>query len=758
MRSADESRSRPGLDVAAPGATADAGYDRGSMDATLQAGREPSAEVDPAEAAAGPFGPPPGLLLRRLIEVVHGKFASTSGAVRSAAGAETWQQAFEAACLPHRLQVRTIFLSPREAVGSASSRTPLVTHRGPAGDEWGWVALLDRAWVRARAASSDGSDAWVGPSALATRLGAESADETLPWLLVEPDLPSADASAPGAKLGHGPPPLRRLLELLRPDRSDLWTVVLYAVLIGGLTLATPIAVQQLVNTVAFGGLIQPVVILALLLFGGLAFSALLSALQAYTAELIQRRVFVRVVMDVAERLPRVEIDAFDRHHGPELVNRLFDVVTVQKVGALLMLDGTAVLLQTGVGLLILSFYHPLMLAFSILLLGAIAFVVFVLGRNAVPTAIQESYAKYAVVGWMEELARHPAAFRSQSGRLFAADRADRLATEYVTARRTHYRIVLRQLSGALGLQVIASSGLLALGGGLVVAGQLTLGQLVASELIITAIVAAVARLGKYFESFYDLLAATDKLGVLFDLPLERESGSTDPRVEGPAAVEVRDVSYRYGSRQAVEHLSLRIEPGERVALVGPVGSGKTTLLDLLAGLREPDSGYIAIDGCDLRDYRLDALRDCVASVREPEIFAGTIIDNLRVARPGLSMAEASQALDQVGLLDDLRGFEDGLYTELATDGLPLARGHVAGLMLARAIVARPRLLILDAAFGNLEDAKRKRALDAVFAEDAPWTVVVVSKRADVLERCGRTIDMGARRAEIAAADEKEEAT
>ncbi len=688
----------------------------------------------------------PAGLVRRLVESALGEIDPERQPVEPReSGAATWQEDLELAVRPHGLAARTVLLSARDAVGSASRGTPLVTRREGEGEgESGpaWFALLDRAWGRARLAGPEETDLWLGPRGVAGALAASDPDALLPWVLVEPAFPGARAASPAAAKPHAVPPLRRLIGLVRPDRSDLGTVVLYAVLIGALTLATPIAVQQLVNTVAFGGLIQPVVVLALLLFAGLAFAALLAGLQAYTAELIQRRVFVRVVMDLARRLPRVELGSLDRHHGPELVNRLFDVFTVQKIGALLLLEGTSVLLQTGVGLLILSFYHPLMLAFSILLLAAIALVVFGFGRGAVGTAVGESNAKYAVVGWMEELARHPVAFHSRGGRIYAAERADRLASAYVAARRRHYRIVLRQLSGALALQVLAGSVLLALGGALVVSGQLTLGQLVASELIITAIVAAVAKLGKQLESFYDLLAATDKLGVLFDLPVEREDGSPAPETRDRVHMELRDVSYGWDDRKVLSDLSLELRPGERLALRGPSGSGKSTLIDLLAGLRAPTSGFVALDGSDLRDLKLEVLRASVTRVGEPEVFSGSVLDNLRVARPELSVAEASEALATVGLLDDVRALPDGLRTDLATDGQPLSGGQVAALMLARALVSRPRLLLLDEALVALEDAELECVLDTLFAPEAPWTLVVADERPEVLARCTRTLTLG----------------
>jgi ABC-type bacteriocin/lantibiotic exporter with double-glycine peptidase domain len=690
------------------------------------------------QPAAGAPGGLPSALLSRLLEAavldeVPGPDAGPAPP-RDATGDTTWQEQLERACAPYPLRLRQVFLTVREAVGAANSRTPLVGYRS---DGPGWFALLGRSRGRAGCAFPDAPERWLGPAQLALRLGAAGPDAVLPWVLVEPSLPAHPEAAKPVSLS----PLRRLSRLVRPDRGDLWAIVLYAALVGALTLATPIAVQQLVNTVAFGGLVQPVVVLALLLFGGLAFSALLSVLQAYVAELIQRRVFVRVAMDVAARLTRVSAGAFDSKHGPELVNRIFDVFTVQKIGAILLLEGTSVVLQTVVGLLVLSFYHPLMLAFSILLLGGIAFLALVLGRGAVRTAIGESNAKYAMVSWMEELVRHPGTFRNPGGRQYAVERADQLASGYVNARRRHYRIVLRQLSGALGIQVLAGSAVLALGGGLVVAGQLTLGQLVASELIITAIAAAVAKLGKQFESFYDLLAAVDKLGVLFDLPLERQDGAPVESPSGPAAVEMHGVSFSYGKRSVLKDFSVRIEPGERVMLTGPAGAGKSTLLDLMMGVREPDGGYITLDGHDLRDMRLNDLREQVALVGDLEIFPGSVLDNVRVGKPWLPTSKVRDALERVGILDEIRELPDGLQTELSTDGAPLSDGQRAALMLARAIAAQPRLLLLDDGLVLLELDAREHVFDALFAPEAPWTLVAVSDLASLRARCTRVVEL-----------------
>ncbi len=692
---------------------------------------------------------PPTAFLRRVADLAGVPLALSPlrDVETSGAGVESWQQVLELHFSAQGLVTRRVIWSVREAFGAAARGCPLVSVRERAAGALEYFAFAERVRDRVLVAYEQGRSELADLASFGDWLGVADLDAPRSWLVIENRLTSKTGDPAGPKSDghdehHGPPPIARLLELVRADRADLWAIVLFAAVIGGLTLATPIAVQQLVNSIAFGGLIQPVVVLALLLFAVLAFSAVVSAVQAFVSELIQRRLFIRVVADVAERLPRAQARAFDRHHGPELVNRIFDVVTVQKVGAMLLIEGSSVLLQTIVGLVVLSFYHPLMLGFSLLLIAGIAFVVIGMGRGAFTTAIDESKAKYEVFGWLEELARHPSTFRDDWQRGYARTRADELATSWLDARATHFQIVLRQTVGTLALQVVSSSALLALGGVLIVRGQLTLGQLVASELILTVIVSNVAKLGKQLERFYDLVAAVDKLSILIDLPLERVNGIDLVDDAQPASVEMTDVEFGFDSHPIFSSLTLRIDAGERLALDGAMGSGKSSLLDLLFGLREPSTGYITIDGQDYRDIRLESLRETVALVRGAEMFSGTIRENVRVGRRTFDEAEMIRVLDAVGILEEIRALPQGLDTRVSTDARPLSQVQITRLMLARAILSRPRLLLVDRVLEDLDENARERICALLFDPEAPWTLVLVSERADVLARCTRRLTLG----------------
>ena len=537
--------------------------------------------------------------------------------------------------------------------------------------------------------------------------------------------------------GHASP-WSRLWSLVRAERPLVMTLLALSLAVGVLALATPVAVQALVDAVAFGGLVQPLVILALVLLGCLSLVGTFRALQAYVAELLQRRVFVRVVAALGRRLPRLRVDEIDDQHAPELVNRFFDVVTVQKAGATLLLDGFTIVLTTLAGLLLLAFYHPVLLALDLVLVAGIAGVTFGLGRGAVRTSIEKSKAKYRVGAWLEEVARHPVAFRGNGGPAFAAVQADRLAEDYLDARARHFSVLYRQVIGSLVLQAGASTILLALGGWLVIAGTLTLGQLVAAELVVALVVGSVTKLGKSLESLYDLLAAIDKLGHLLDLPLEDAAGEALV-TSGAASLELRGASLSVDGRHVLGPLEVAIPPGQRVAVVGPPGAGKSALLDLVYGLRSATGGEVVLDGQDVRDLAPDELRRRVALVRAPEVVEGTILDNVAFGR-AVDREQVRRALEAVGLGRALRELPDGIETRLATGGAPLSQTQARLVVLARALLGQPGLLLLD---GTLDDMTSGELWPFVcWLGAAGPTLLVATSRHDVAAMFERRIALG----------------
>lgn len=610
-----------------------------------------------------------------------------------------------------------------------------------------WIVLTFAGWFRLRIADGDHPThrLSISRSELVRMLGLKSVNEVVEAGVVHPERPAHAMSIHAAPHHHDHvSPERRFFRLLKAERQDIITLLIFSVFSGLLYLAAPLAVDSVVSNLAFGGQSQPyvqaIVILAIALFGALGLQAVVSGFQYYISDIIQRRIFVRTAADLAYRLPRVKAEALDDVHAPELVNRFLDVVTAQKSTSLLLLDGINLVFGSLIGMLLLALYHPLMLMFVVILLALIALTMWLLGKGAVKTSIAESRVKYDVVNWFEVIAAFPFAFKGPGGYQMAGERANQLATEYLQRRSAHFRIVMRQIVALLVLSVLAAAVLLILGGWLVISQQITLGQLVASELIMGSIVTAMAKMGKKLEAWYDAMAAMDKLGHIFDLEIEREDGEQPVSREGGAEVRGCDLAFGYHGPLFAKK-TFTIPSGSRAAIIGPHGSGASSLLDILFGLRQPTEGHVSIDGLDLRSWYLEALRESVMLLRRDEIVDGSVIENLRLGRVDVGLDEIRSALERVGLLDVLLHRPEGLNLRLKVGGAPLSGNQRTRLLLARALVQRPRLLLIDELFDSLDDESFKLLETAILDPSLTWTVILATRDHDVTKRCDQIIEL-----------------
>jgi ABC-type bacteriocin/lantibiotic exporter with double-glycine peptidase domain len=548
-----------------------------------------------------------------------------------------------------------------------------------------------------------------------------------------------DAAHPSS---HGPSPFRKWLEMIRPEAAEIRMVVLFTATVGLLALATPIAVEALVNSVAFGGLIQPVVVLTLMLLACLVFAACLSAFEFYLAELIQQRLFLRAAAKATLALTRTA-----HTHGPQtnptvLVNRFLEVAQIQKITAALLLDGISIVLTTLIGMVVLGFYHPVLLAFDLGLTATILFLIFPLSRRGVTTAVEESLAKHALVRWLEQLSQPGVTFHSHYGRQLGSDVAAALTAQYLEARNDHFRIVYRQLTFGLAIQVLSLVLLLGLGGWLVIRGQMTLGQLVAAELIIALVTGQLAKVGKYLESFYDLMASVDKLDSLLERDLEREGGETPPVHPSGAAVRLQSVSFRPDpDRGLLQQLDATVESGCALAVYGEEGTGKTLLAEILLGRLAPTAGVVEIDEVDLRQWDLASLRDRVAYVGEQgDALEATLLENVRQGREGIDIEAVRLALATVELLPEALRLPAGLETRIEADGRPLSLGQSRRLRLAAALAGKPGLLLIDGLLDLLDDDRRLRVWRAL-RRSYPATTIVFTRDRRTARLCDATLEL-----------------
>jgi len=606
----------------------------------------------------------------------------------------------------------------------------------PEADAW-WVCrgdAPDGRWVVVRGAHGEHGVAEVldgvatrqvtlEPSALADAIELEDPERPIRWVRLRTSLPLEGLrSPPGDTLSA----LARLWRWTKRERKTLIAVLAYSAMIGTISLALPLAVQSLVNLLAFGRMLQPLLVISVALLFVLSLAAALRVLEVYIVELLQRRALVDVARDVARRLPAADARAGGRWGLTERVNRFFDVVGLQKSSSFLLLAATEVVMSTLAGLILLAFYHPYLLAFALGLLVALAFIVLRLGASGVETAVRESEAKYDLAAWLETVARRQRVFLEPEGADWSARRTDQLALSWLTRRSKHFAVVLRQTIGFAGIQAIASATLLGLGSFLVWSNELSLGQLVAAELIITGVLAQIAKMGKHMESFYDLSASAEKLGKLIDLETEPTTGEVLPRRGSGIEVVLDEVELHDAS------CSMRVDSGARVVLEDVPFLERAHLFDLLYLRRRPRPETAATyDGLALDALAPRLVRDQVGLVRGGEAISATLEANLTLDSGHATVDDLREVLHRVGLAETFASLPDGLQTWIYATGEPMRPDELVMLEVARCLLSDPSLVLDDGALDGLSGDDRRRLWDVLAADDQPWTLIVATDRAEV---------------------------
>jgi ABC-type bacteriocin/lantibiotic exporter with double-glycine peptidase domain len=525
----------------------------------------------------------------------------------------------------------------------------------------------------------------------------------------------------------------KFFKLFKEERKDFLIVFVYAAMVGLMSLVVPLSASAIVNSVMMG-LSSQLAVLCVLVAIGLLIVGVFDVMKRYVADVLQRRIFVRTSFDIAYRLPRMTQSAFNQEYAPEVVNRFFDVLTIQKTIGKFLLDGTGSGLVIIIGLILLAVYHPFFILFDLALLAFVPIVIFVLGHEGLETSIKESKKKYALVSWFEEIARCQASFKLYAKPEFVYQRVDSIAVNYVEARHKHFLVLARQMIGSVIFRAGATVGVLGLGGALVLGEQLTIGELVAAELVVIAMLGAIEKLIEQFEHHYDLFTAIDKVSHLVDRPLEPSGGEPAPNFEDAVSVDLKNIEFGYDEHHKVlKGVTLHIQKGARVSLVGTSGSGKTTLANLLLGLYEPSRGKIMIDDYDISRMSLEGIRKTVSIVMEAnELFDATIEENITMGRD-FTYEQLVWALKTAQLYDEVYALPDGLKTHLVPMGQNVSIGIRRRIMVARAIIGKPRLLILDECFGGIEESVKLDLVRALYQEKY-WTIIDIAHDAELIRR------------------------
>jgi len=541
------------------------------------------------------------------------------------------------------------------------------------------------------------------------------------------------------------PPLKRLFRLIKADQKDITRIFLFAALSGLINLSLPLGIQAIITYLSGGIISTSWVLLVIFVILGVILAGVMQVMQLSISETIEQRIFQRSAFEFAVRIPRIRLEQVASKYAPELINRFFDTLSLQKGLSKILLDTGAALLQIIFGLMLLSFYHPFFILFGFLLILVLYIVLRITGPKGLKTSIEESTYKYKVAYWLEELARTMNTFKLAGETRLPEQRTDYLLESYLNARKNHFKILVTQYLNIVGFKALVAGGLLIIGSLLVLDSQINLGQFVAAEIVIILILNSVEKLIRTMEPIYDVLTALEKIASITDLELERENGELfyDPEAKHkPLSISISDLGYTNSQtgQKIIKNINLEIAAGERVLVHGYSGSGKSTFLELLAGLYQTYEGTLSYNDIPASSLNLRSLRSQIGdSLGEEDIFEGTIEDNIMLGKQWLSKDQLKWASEKIGLLDYIKKLPQCYQTQLSPKGSGIPEHIVRKIMIARSIIEQPPLVIWQESMIVLPKNDKNCIIDCMMDKVHPWTLIVNSASKKIAERCDRIL-------------------
>ncbi|MCU0441655.1 MAG: ABC transporter ATP-binding protein/permease [Bacteroidia bacterium] len=542
---------------------------------------------------------------------------------------------------------------------------------------------------------------------------------------------------------HHMSPVQRVFHLMRTEKKDISHIYFYAIMMGLVNLSLPLGIQAIIGLISGGLFLNSVVVLMVFVVVATLIAGWLQILQLSVVEILQQRLFAKAAFEFTYRIPRIKIESLSNTYAPELMNRFFDILTIQKSLPKILIDISTAGVQILFGLLLLAFYHPLFVFFGIVLVLIIVLIFYFTGPSAIETDINTSKYKFKVAYWIEEIARSLNTFKLAGDTQLPMQKLDSLVTNYLQYRKKHFAILVKQFRAIIAFKVFITAGLLVLGGFLVVNRQISLGQFVAAEVIILLVISSVEKLISTLESVYDLITAVDKVGHVTDLPLESSEGITLPDSNEPFSLVLKDVSYEYDGKKkrALSGINLTISDRENVCITGYNGSGKTTLAKVVSGLVSTYSGQVLVNGLPLKEVNINYYRKLIAdNLSDQEIFEGTIEQNVTLGKE-YSLPTILTALQKAGLTDFVNSLEKGMRTHLHAGGSILSKSVKQKILIARSFVQKPKLLLVDEFFYNAEKKEKQQILEEIFSKENEWAVFIISTDPTIMKMSDKVVLM-----------------
>ncbi len=518
----------------------------------------------------------------------------------------------------------------------------------------------------------------------------------------------------------------RIFRILKLEKKEIYAIYMYAILSGLLQLTLPLGIQSIINFVLAGTFSTSMIVLITAVVFGVFLTGVLQVLQMKLNEKIQQSLFVQYSFEYAYRIPRIDMRSVDGYYMPELTNRFFDIVSLQKSLGKILLEIPTATIQIIFGLLLLSFYNAAFIFFGLLLVVILVLILRFSSKVGLRTSLDESTYKYQVAAWLQEMARVMKSLKFAGKNALHIRKTDEIVTKYLGTRTEHFKVLLFQYWALILFKTVITLGMLIVGGLLLIDQELNVGQFVAAEIVILLVLSSVEKFILNLDKVYDVLTSVTKLGHILDKPLE-EGGKLPLNGEGGPSVTLEHVSFGYGKETILNNFSMHVPAGSVAAVTGPSRSGKSTLLRLLTGAYPDFEGRVLINNIPIGNYELNSLRSQMGIFfNQQEIFEGTLWENIATGECEFTAEQLMKMATKVGLGDFISDLKFGFDTELQPLGQKLARSTAQRILFLRAIANRPKLLLLEEPWGSLDEATASAMLDIIRMELKGSTVIVTS--------------------------------
>jgi ABC-type bacteriocin/lantibiotic exporter with double-glycine peptidase domain len=545
------------------------------------------------------------------------------------------------------------------------------------------------------------------------------------------------------KIEYTVTPLKRFFRLLREEKNEVYAIYFYSLLNGAVSLIYPLGIQAIVNFVLGGRVSTAWLIMILVVAVGITFGGFLQISQLYLTEKLEQRIFTKVGFSFAYRLPKLKLDELQDKHPPELVNRFFDAVNLQKGVSKILIDFSFAMVQIFFGMILLAVYNIFFLIFSSLLIALVVLIFYFTSPKGMETNLKVSTKKYETAYWLEEIGRTLATFKLAGNSKLPFFNIDKLLVSYVDFRNKHFAVLVFQYKVMIAFKALIVTTLLVVGSLLLIDNQISIGQFVAAEVIIILIVNSVEKIILSLDAVYETLTATEKIGQIMDLPMERQEGTEKSLTTNNESLqfEVRNLSFKskISINDVLDNVSFELKPGEKVALTGKSGSGKSALMYLISGLYSDYRGRIIVNGLPIDTMNLERLRGYIGdSLSHQSVFHASIYDNITLHKE-VDDAHVRDIIDLVGLREYIYVLPDDWDTVLLPEGKNLSKAIISKIVLARCLVNFPKALLLENLVTYLDPEEQERVLDYILKGN--WTVLMMAEDAETIRKFPRVLKL-----------------